>query len=42
MQVFSLVRGREPLQVKDELTTDLSLRKDPQILLSPGGGRGCH
>jgi len=35
MQVFSLVRGREPLQVKDELTTDLSLRKDPQIFLSP-------
>jgi hypothetical protein len=35
MTVFSMVRGSEPQLVGDELTSALSLRQEPEVLLTP-------
>jgi hypothetical protein len=35
LQVFPIVRGRDPQTVKDELTKKLSLRQSPEITLTP-------
>ena len=35
MQVFSIVRGRKPELVKDELVSTLSLRQQPEINMKP-------
>ena len=35
MQVFSIVRGQKPGQIKDELTSKLSLRKESEITIVP-------
>jgi hypothetical protein len=35
MQVFSIVRGRTPELVKDELVSKLSLRQKPKIVIVP-------
>jgi hypothetical protein len=35
MQVFSIVRGHKPDLIKDELTSKLSLREEPEIVIVP-------
>jgi hypothetical protein len=35
MKVFSIVRGRKAQLIKDELTSSLSLRQEPEIVVTP-------
>jgi hypothetical protein len=35
MQVFSIVRGHKPELIKDELVSKLSLREEPEIIVTP-------